>query len=105
MKFAKYVFWSAAIYGIFVTLPLFFNEQKMGIDYPPPVNHAEYYYSFAGVTLVWQILFIFIAANPSRYRAIMIPCILEKLSMVPAFCILFPEGRFPSLWMPLFIID
>ena len=105
MKFAKYVFWSAAVYGILVTLPLFFNEQKMGTDYPPPVNHAEYYYSFAGVTLVWQILFIFIAADPSRYRAIMIPCVLEKLSMVPAFCILFPQGRFPSLWMPLMVID
>jgi len=105
MKFAKYVFWSAAIYGFLVILPLFFNEQKMGIDYPPPINHAEYYYSFAGVTLVWQILFIFVATSPIKFRAMMIPCVLEKLSLVPAFCILFPQGRFPTLWLPLIVID
>jgi hypothetical protein len=105
MKFAKYVFWSAAMYGILVTFPLYFNELKMGLDYPPPINHAEYYYSFAGVTLVWQILFVFITINPAKYRSIMIPCVLEKLSLLPTFCILFPQGRFPSLWMPLMIID
>jgi hypothetical protein len=105
MKFAKYVFWSAAMYGILVTFPLYFNELKMGLDYPPPINHAEYYYSFAGVTLVWQVVFVFIAIDPARYRSIMIACILEKLSPLPTFCILSPQGRFPSLWVPLIIID
>jgi len=105
MKFSKYVFGTAAAWGFLVTLPLFFNEQKMGIDYPPPINHAEYYYSFAGVTLVWQMLFVFIALNPSKYRPIMLFCVLEKMSLLPAFAILFPQGRFPILWIPLIVID
>ena len=105
MKFAKNIFWSAAIYGFFVIFPMYFSEQKLGLDYPPPINHAEYFYSFIGVTLVWQLLFVFIAINPARYRAIMIPCALEKFSLIPTFCILFPQGRFPSLWIPLMIID
>jgi hypothetical protein len=61
MKFAKYSFWAAAKYGIIIILPLFFSEQKLGMNYSPAINHAEYYYSFAGVTLAWQVLFIFIA--------------------------------------------
>ena len=105
MKFARYVFWTAAAWGVLVTLPLFFSEQKMGIDYPPPINHAEYYYSFAAVTMVWQILFVFIALNPSKYRSVMIFCALEKMSLLPAFAILFPQGRFPIFWVPFVIID
>lgn len=35
----------------------------------------------------------------------MIACILEKLSLVPAFCILYFQGRFPQLWLPLLGID
>jgi hypothetical protein len=105
MKFSKYTFGIAAAYGIFVILPLFFSEQKLGIDYPPPINHAEYFYSFAGVALVWQILFIFVAWDPIRFKPIIIPCILEKLSLLPAFLLLFPLGRFPQLWIPMLLID
>ena len=105
MKAARLIFWIAAVYGILVVSPLFFMEQKLGIDYPPPINHAEYYYAFAGITLAWQILFIFIGASPVRFRPIMIPSILEKFSLLPGFFILFPQGRFPDLWIPLLIID
>jgi hypothetical protein len=105
MKFTKYVFWIAAVYGILVISPLYFSEQKLGLEYPPPINHAEYFYAFAGVALVWQILFVFVAFDPAKYRSLMILCILEKLSMLPTFCILFPQGRFPFLWIPLMIVD
>lgn len=105
MKFATYVFRIAGVYGLLVTFPLYFVEERMGSDYPPIINHAEYYYAFIGVTLAWQILFLVIARDPSRYRTIMLLCFLEKMSLVPAFLILFPQGRFPMLWMPLTIID
>ena len=105
MKFSRYVFWTAAAYGVLVIFPLFFSEQKLAIDYPPPMNHPEYYYSFAGVTLVWQFLFMFIAMDPVRYRRIMIPCMVEKLSLFPTFAILWSRGSFPILWVPLLVID
>ena len=105
MKPAKYIFLIAGIYGIVVTLPLYFTEVKINIDYPPAIKHPEYYYGFAGVTLVWQVLFLFIASDPLRYRKIMIPCMLEKLSVLPMLCILYPQGRFPQLWLPWIVID
>jgi hypothetical protein len=105
MKFARFVFWAAAIYGVAVILPLYFNEQNFSTQYPPAITHAEYYYGFAGVTLVWQILFVLIALHPDRHRPIMVFCVLEKLSLIPAFLILNPQGRFPQMWIPAVIID
>ena len=105
MKFAKYSFWTAAAYGILVIVPLYFSEQRLSLDYPPPMNHPEYYYSFITVTLVWQMLFVLVALDPTRYRTIMIPCMLEKLALVPTFAILWSRGSFPILWLPLLVID
>ena len=105
MKFAKYVFRVAGVYGVLVVFPLYFMEQKIGTDYPPPINHPENYYAFIGVTIVWQILFLVIAQDPLRYRTMMLLGFLEKMSLVPAFLILFPQGRFPMPWLPLVIID
>jgi len=105
LKFAKFVFLIAGIYGLLVTFPLFFMESKISIDYPPAISHPEYYYSFIGVTIVWQILFLMIARDPQRFHPAMIFCSLEKLSLVPAFMILSLRGLFPQSWIPLMIID
>jgi hypothetical protein len=105
MKLATLVFRIAGIYGLLVTFPLYFIEQKISLDYPPAINHAEYYYSFIGVTVVWQILFFVIAGDPARYRKLMILSMLEKVSLVPTFLVLFPQGRFPVFWLPLMTID
>jgi hypothetical protein len=105
MKFVRMVFWIAALYGVAVIFPLYFAEQSLTLQNPPAITHPEYYYSFIGVTLVWQMLFIFIALKPQRLRIVMIPCAAEKLSLLPTFLILNSQGRFPQLWLPLLIID
>lgn len=105
MKFARYVFFIGGIYGLLVTVPSYFLETRFAVDYPPAITHPEYFYSFTGVTAAWQVLFIFISRNPVRYRTLMIPCMLEKLAMVVTFCILFPQGRFPQLWVLPATID
>lgn len=33
-------------------------ESRNGIDFPPPINHPEYYYGFIGVAIAWQVAFI-----------------------------------------------
>ena len=103
--FARRVFLIAGIYGLLVMLSQYLMESRIGSDYPPPITHAEYFYGFIGVTVVWQILFFFLARDPLRYRTIMIPCMLEKLSLVPVFCILSFDGRFPPIMLPFIIID
>lgn len=105
MKFAKYVFLLAGIYGLLVTFPLFFSEKQFEHDSPPAITHPEFYYTFIGLAVVWQIVFLFISTDPLRYRKFMLLCMLEKTPPLVAFCILYPQGRFPQLWILFMMID
>jgi hypothetical protein len=53
-RFAKRVFLVAAIYGIALVFPQYFMETKLGIDFPPPLNHPEHFYGFLGIALAQQ---------------------------------------------------
>jgi hypothetical protein len=79
MKFAKIAFRIAGIYGLLVLVPPLFLEARYGHDHPPPVTHPEFFYGFFAVAIAWQILFLILAADPLKYRAMMIPAMLEKL--------------------------
>lgn len=113
MKFAKVVFMVAGIWGILVAVPLYFMYDFIGRQSPPAINHPEFYYGFAGVTLTWQVVFLLIARDPARYRVMIIPSILEKFSYVIANLVLFANQRMsasqalPSMtdlmWALLFI--
>lgn len=92
MKFAKIVFYFAGIWGIVVTLPLYFSYGYIGHRSPPPITHPEFYFGFTGVTLAWQFAFLLIAGDPARYRPIMIPSILEKVSYILAISALLLSG-------------
>lgn len=105
MRFAKWVFTIAAIYGILVMTPQYFLEQRVGQDFPPPITHPEYFYGFAGVTLAWQIMFLVIARDPVRYRLAMIPAILEKASWGIAVVALYAHGRVPNPVLVFGLLD
>jgi vacuolar-type H+-ATPase subunit I/STV1 len=79
VKFAKIVFWVAAIWGFLIITPLYFMFNLIAEKDPPPITHPAFFYGFVGVALVWQIAFAFIARDPARFRPLMIPAILEKL--------------------------
>ena len=93
MKFAKIVFWVAGIWGLLVLTPLYFMFDLIGRNDPPPITHPGFFYGFVGVALAWQIAFIFIATDPARYRPLMIPSVLEKVSFAVAVIILVLQGR------------
>jgi hypothetical protein len=93
MKFARLVFLIAGIYGIVVLFPMYFLEERMGRDLPPPINHPEYYYGFVGVALACQIFFLILSRDPIRYRPMMIPAVLEKAAFVIPVFILFFQNR------------
>ncbi len=94
MKFARNVFLVAGIYGLLVIVPLFFLEGIIDVMQPPAITHPEYYYGFAGVALIWQILFLVLARDPLRYRPMMLMCVLEKATAI-AFVVLFLLHRAP----------
>ena len=84
LKFAKTVFTLAGVWGILITLPLYFLRNFVNRQSPPAITHPEFYYGFVGVTLTWQLVFLIIGRDPARYRSLMLPAILEKLSYVLA---------------------
>jgi hypothetical protein len=78
VRFAKVVFWIAAIWGLLIIPPRYLLFDSIGRNNPPPINHPDFFYGFVGVTLAWQIAFAFIATDPVRFRPLMIPCIFEN---------------------------
>ena len=101
----KIVFLVSGIYGLLVLLPQYFLETKNGMDFPPPINHPEYYYGFIGVGVAWQILFLILSSDPVRYRLMMIPAMFEKFSFTVAAAILFFQNRIPSMVFGFGMID
>jgi len=84
MKFVRIIFALAAAWGFLALVPGLFGEAG-----PRP----EYYYGFIGIALVFQLIFILIAIDPVRYRALIPLSILEKLSFFLPVTILYTQGR------------
>lgn len=93
MKFAKYSFLIAGVYGLIVLPPQYFLEEKIGRDFPPAITHPEFYYGFVGVALAWQFVFLIISRDPLKYRLLMLPAILEKAAWGVPVLILFLQNR------------
>jgi hypothetical protein len=97
MSFARRVYLWAGIWGLLVIVPGFFNESAIAKMQPPPLTHPEYFYGFYSVALAFQVLFLLIARDPVRYRALMPACMLEKFGYVLAMAVLLALGRIPNL--------
>ena len=94
MKLARWVFRIAGIYGVISIAPLYFMEQAINRQDPPPITHPMFFYGFVGVTLAWQLLFFAIASQPIRLRAVIPFAALEKLSFGIGAMVLYRQGRF-----------
>ena len=105
MMFAKRLYLVAGIYGLVVLAPQYFLEEMVGRDYPPPITHPEFYYGFIGVALAWQVLFLILAKDPVRYRAMMIPAIIEKLSFAIAVIVLYAQQRTSTVTLGFGLVD
>jgi hypothetical protein len=93
MKFAKIVFLCAGIWGILILSPLYFMFDVIGRQDPPPITHPAFYYGFVGAGLSWQVAFLIIATNPSRFRPFMVAGMIEKFSYGAALVVLFLQHR------------
>jgi len=81
MKFARWVFWVAGAFGLAAIYPLY--RQPGSVTY----------YGIVGTLIAWQISFFVIGANPKRYRALMIPAVLEKAIWMVTLFVLHARGR------------
>jgi hypothetical protein len=95
MRFARIVFLVAGIYGLLILAPIYFMENTIGRQTPPAITHPEYFYGFLGAGLAWQVLFLAVSRDPVRYRAMIPPSILEKVSYGIALVVLYSQHRLP----------
>ena len=105
MTFARRVFLFAGVIGLLTLLPQYFMENRIGVDYPPPITHPEHFYGFVGVGTVWQILFLIIARDPARLRPVMPIAVLEKVSFGVPVIVLYLAGRGPALLLGFGLFD
>jgi hypothetical protein len=105
VRAARRVFRIAGIYGLIVLLPMFFMEGRVAAAMPPAFTHPEYYYGFLGAAATMQLVYLIIASDPVRYRALMPIAVLAKLNFVGAVAILFAQGRLAAAGLSLPAID
>ena len=97
MRFAQVVFIGAGIWGIAVLTPFYWLVDVTGRQYDAPTTYPHFFYGFVAVALAWQIAFLVIGSNPMRFRALMIPGMLEKLGYVATLAVLYGQGRIASV--------
>ena len=114
VPFARWVFLIAGILGLLEIVPLYFMENLIGRQQPPPITHPGFYYGFVGIALAWQVAFLIIARDPLRYLPLMPALFLEKLLYPIAVFTLYEQGRAPAqnlgtavidlIWFVLFVV-
>ena len=95
MKFARWVFRIAGLYGIIVMAPMLFMERQMA----PGAAHPVFFYAWVSTNLAWQILFLVLSTNPIRYRPMMLVCVLQKATAVIAIPWMYALGRVGGMWL------
>ena len=105
MRFSRWVFRVVGIYGLAILVPQYFLESQHAVDYPPPINHPEYYYGFLGVAIAWQLAFLMISRDPVRYRLMILAAIVEKYSYAVAMLVLFFQQRIATAVLVTGLID
>ena len=97
MRFARFTFIGAGIWGIVVLIPLYWLLDVTGRSYPPPSEYPHFFYGFVSVAMAWQVAFVVIGTNPMRFRSLMIPSVLEKLGYVGMLMLMYLKGVITSV--------
>ena len=105
MKLAKWTFRTVGVFGLIVMIPMLFVENLIEQIMPPAVNHPEFFYGFVVLNICWQILYLFLAKDPIRFRPMMIPAFLAKASAPVALIWLYLQRRISSQWITTSIMD
>jgi hypothetical protein len=96
MRFAKFVFIAAGVWGVAVLTPLYFLIDISGRQYAPPASYPQFFYGFLAVAIAWQIAFLVIGSDPVRFRPLMIPAMVEKFGYVVTVAVLHSQARISS---------
>jgi len=92
MRFARWVFIGAGIWGLAVLSPLFGLIDVAGRHYAEPAQYPQFFYGFIAVAMAWQLAFLVIGSDPVRFRPLMLPAVVEKLGWVVLLVVLYAYG-------------
>jgi len=93
MRLAAVVFRIAGVWGVLVLVPMYFLFDQPAGAYDAPIPYPQAYHGFVSVALAWQFAFLVIAADPVRFRPLMIPAMLEKFGYVVASAFLYAQAQ------------
>jgi hypothetical protein len=93
VRFAKFVFVGAGVWGIAVLTPFYWLVDVTGRRYAPPTEYPHFFYGFFAITMAWQLAFLVIGSNPIRFRPLMVPSMFEKFSYVVTLVVLYNQAR------------
>jgi hypothetical protein len=106
MRFAKWTFLLSGLYGLLLLTPMLFMEQRMSQEVPPAITHPEYFYGFLLAGIAWQVVFLFIARDPQRYRPLMlVAAVMEKFAYGAAVLVMFSQGRITPVVLGAGLVD
>jgi hypothetical protein len=104
MRFARWVFSAAGIYGLVALTPFLFLESRIAAP-APGLPHPEYFYGFILVAMAFQVLFLLIGRDPVRLRPAMIAGVIEKLPFGVTVPLLWLQGRVAAPLLAFAAID
>lgn len=105
IRFAQRLFLGAGIYGVAVTVPMFFVENFIGEYDPPSITHAEFYYGFVCAAFSWQLVYLMMVREPVRWRPLLVPAIVAKAGFAISTFALCALGRLTAQNLVLPAID
>lgn len=97
MRFARWSFLIAAIYGLIATLSLYFRA--------PLTAETQWLFVFAGAAAATQLAYLLIASDPLRYRMVIPVGIASKLSFALPIAILYARGQVPASAFAFGLLD
>src|SRR5476651_468798 len=104
MRFARWVFTAAGIYGLVLLTPFLFLERQIAAP-AAQLPHADYFYGFALVAIACQVRFLLIGRDPVRLRPAMIAGVIEKWPFGFLVLFLWSQGRAPMPVVAFACID
>ncbi len=104
MLFARIVFGLAGLTGLAVLVPMFWGIEQVAPEGEAPF-FPVFFYGFVGIAAVFQIVFLMIAYDVARYRFMMLPSVLEKISFAAPLGLLWMNDSLPAEMMPALVMD
>ena len=80
MKFARYAYFTAGIFGLILGFPVAYAALfDVSETMPSPIGTGFFIYGFLVQFVAWQVLLFMLAADPLRFRPMMIPAFLAQV--------------------------